>query len=159
MYSNHQNTTTGLTWSAQRKRRALFAGKGLPVATPSVILAGRRPTMLLSLKRLVETEFEVAAMADNILSMLDALREIVPDMLVLDTGSVEFGGGSLPLHLHQRHPELCILLVGDEGSGPQAPHPAGCAYVSKQSAVESLVPTARELLARGNADAGLDGTP
>jgi CheY-like chemotaxis protein len=95
--------------------------------------------MLLSLKRLVEPAFEVTAMADNILSMLDALTEISPDLLVLDIGSTEFGAGNLTRHLLKRYPRLCIVQVGDhdETSPPDTP---SIAYVSKQSAEDDLVP-------------------
>jgi DNA-binding NarL/FixJ family response regulator len=108
--------------------------------------------MLLSLKRLLETEFEVSAMADNVLSMLDALQEIGPDLLVLDMGSVEFAATSLALHLHQRHPDLCILLVGDDDAPAKGAYPLRCAYVAKHAAGESLVQAARMLLGRGRAD-------
>ena len=104
--------------------------------------------MLLSLKRLLEPEFEVAAMADNVLSMLDALGQIHPELLVLDTGSVEFGAGYLALHLHQRHPDLCILLVGHHEGDAEPAFPIRCAFVSRESACDSLVPTALALLAR-----------
>jgi DNA-binding NarL/FixJ family response regulator len=104
--------------------------------------------MLRSLKRLLEPEFEVAGMADNILSMLDALREIDPDMLVIDIGSAEFGAGDLARRLHDRHPCLCILLVGDDSGEP--PAIAGVprmAHVLKSCAQDVLIPTARALVA------------
>jgi DNA-binding NarL/FixJ family response regulator len=102
--------------------------------------------MLLSLKRLLEPEFEVAAMADNVLSLLDALKEIAPDLLVLDTGSAEFG--DLPRRLRARHPHLCILLVGDCDSCPEAETPARTAYVSKHAAEQQLIPAARMLVGK-----------
>jgi DNA-binding NarL/FixJ family response regulator len=112
--------------------------------------------MLLSLKRLLEPEFEVAGMADNVLSMLDALGDIRPDVLVMDTGSAEFGAGYLALHLQQRHPDLCILMVGNEEAEPDAAYPLRCAFVTKESACESLVPTVRVLLARAGMEARKD---
>ena len=123
--------------------------KGAPMGTQSVVVAGRRPAMLRSLKRVIEPEFEVAAMADNVLSMLDALEEIDPDLLVLDTGSAEFGTGDLARRLHERHPQLRILLVGDADDGP--PCSARCprvGYVSKSAADSALIPAARALLAQ-----------
>jgi len=121
------------------------------MGTRCVVVAGRRPPMLLSLKRLLEPEFEVAAMADNVLSLLDAIKEIEPDLLVLDTGSVEFGAVDLARRLRLRHPGLPILLVGDESAPMPEDAPAPrMVYVAKLSADSDLVPAARALLAQSS---------
>src|SRR5262249_48493253 len=123
------------------------AGSEDVMGTRSVVVAGRKAPMLLSLKRILEPEFEVAAMTDNLLSLLDALAQIEPDMLVVAPGSAEFGTPDLAGRLRQRHPELRILLVGIDSEGPfDAEAPARTAYVSKHSADESLLPAARTLL-------------
>jgi DNA-binding NarL/FixJ family response regulator len=105
--------------------------------------------MLLSLKRILEPELEVAAMTDNLLSLLDTLDQIEPDMLVVDTGSAEFGTPDLAGRLRHRHPGLRIILVGIDNEDPFADNvPPRTAYVSKQSADEALLPAARALLAQ-----------
>jgi DNA-binding NarL/FixJ family response regulator len=115
----------------------------------SVVVAGRKAPMLLSLKRILEPEFEVAAMTDNLLSLLDTLDQLEPDMLVLDTGSAEFGTPDLAGRLHHRHPGLRIVLVGIDHEDPFADDlPPRTAYVSKHSADEALLPAARALLAQ-----------
>src|SRR5262245_43042974 len=98
----------GHAWWTARAR-----GKALPMGTRSVVVAGRRPPMVRRLKRVLEREFEVAGMADNILSMLDVVKETDPALLVIGVGSAEFGACYLARRLRQRHPDLYINLVGD----------------------------------------------
>jgi DNA-binding NarL/FixJ family response regulator len=119
------------------------------MGTRLVVVAGRKPPILLSLKRILEPEFEVAAMTDNLLSLLDTLGQIEPDMVVMDTGSAEFGSPDLAGRLHHRHPGLRIILVGLDNDDPFADEvPPHTAYVSKHSADETLLPAARMLLAQ-----------
>ena len=74
------------------------------------------------------------------------LRE-KPDMLVVDTGSAEFGTPDLAGRLRQRNPGLRIILVGMDDEDPFGDDlPPRTAYVSKHSADESLLPAARALL-------------
>ena len=113
----------------------------------SVVVAGRRPAMLLSLKRVLEPEFEVAAMADNVLSMLDALKDFSPELLVMDADSAEFGAEHLAHRLHHRQPDMCIILVGSDEQPPPDLAGAHTAYVCKHAAGEALIPAARGLLA------------
>jgi DNA-binding NarL/FixJ family response regulator len=115
-----------------------------------VLVAGRRAAMLLGLKRLLEPAFEVVGMPDNVLSLLDALRDFSPALLVMDTGSPEFGGADLPWRLRTRFPRLRILLVGnDPEPPPAAPAPdPGTGYIDKEHAAGGLVAAARALLAR-----------
>ena len=59
--------------------------------------------MLRSLKQLLETEYEVVAMADNVISLLDALN-LQPTPLVVLSASMALGGThSFPRHMIRRH--------------------------------------------------------
>lgn len=116
------------------------------MGTRSVVVAGRKAPMLLSLKRLLEPELEVAAMTDNLLSLLDTLDQIEPDLLVVDIGSAEFGSHDLPGRLQQRHPGLRMILVGNDDQHHFEDYPPLTAYVSKHAASEALLPAARMLL-------------
>jgi DNA-binding NarL/FixJ family response regulator len=113
----------------------------------AVVVAGRRPAMLLSLKRVLEPDFEVAAMPDNVLSLLDALRDFAPDLLVMDTGSTEFGAPDLAWRLRRKAPLLRVLLVGDDAAQGAGQDPC-TSYIAKHHAADQLVPAARELLGR-----------
>lgn len=161
MYECGNIITRRLRPIALRSRSLTPKGKALPMTSRSVVVAGRRPPMLRSLKRLLEPRFEVAAMTDNVLSMLDALKEISPDLLVLDTASQEFGAPDLPVRLRQRYPGLRIVLVGDD---PEPPPPSATAdvdltYVSKDSAGDALIPAADALLARSRPATKSDQQP
>jgi DNA-binding NarL/FixJ family response regulator len=115
-----------------------------------VIVAGRGQAMLRSLKRLLEPEFEVAAMPDNVLSMLDALGAIRPALLVVDTSGSEFGGVELARRLTERHPGVGIVLIGDQPdteSLRQALEGGVRGFVLKDCAVRDLGPAARAALA------------
>src|SRR3954464_10217621 len=106
-----RNSDTSAPWWESSAAGARVGTR--PMGTRPVVVAARRPPMLLSLKRLLEPEFEVAAMADNVLSLLDALKEIAPDLLVPQTGSAECGADLLAGRRRERPPCLRILLVGD----------------------------------------------
>jgi DNA-binding NarL/FixJ family response regulator len=132
--------------------------EALSMGTHSVVLAGRKAPMLRSLKRLLEPEFEVAAMADNVLSLVDALEQIEPDLLVLDTGSPDFAAPDLAHRLQTRHASLRVLLVGsdDEDCSHGAPQ---MAFVSKHTADQTLLPVARTLLRAKERSGENEGLP
>jgi DNA-binding NarL/FixJ family response regulator len=105
--------------------------------------------MLRTLKRLLEPEFEVVAMSDNVLSLLDALKVHRSPLLVLD---LAMGGGkrtSLLRQLALRNTGLPIVVVGLERSpviAREVKEAGGAAYVVTNSAPGDLVPAARAAL-------------
>jgi len=105
--------------------------------------------MLRSLKQLLETEYEVVAMADNVISLLDAL-EVQPTPLVVLSASMALREtASLPRHLLRRYPALRIVVVDTE-TDPVCARvvlDAGCAaYVVAATAPDDLLHAAREAM-------------
>jgi hypothetical protein len=132
-----------------------------------VLVAGRRAAMLLGLKRLLEPAFEVVGMPDNVLSLLDALRDFSPALLVMDTGSPEFGGADLPWRLRTRFPRLRILArrprpgprhrVHRQGARRGRPGRGGPRAARAGLHVRRLGPVGAAALCHRPADAGVSG--
>ena len=105
--------------------------------------------MLLSLKQLLEPEFEVVSMADNVLSLLDALKVHRVRLVVLGVSLAEGETASFPQHLVARHPELRVVVVGLEADPVVARailDGGAAAYVVAATAADELLPAVREAM-------------
>lgn len=106
-----------------------------------VIIADRHPAILRALKRILEPQFEVVGMVDNIISLIDALDASQPDAIVIDIAMHAENGDHLARHLAQKHPMIPVVLIGDDSDGDSAPPKAkGCAFVPKSRTVDLLQP-------------------
>lgn len=76
-----------------------------------VIVADRHPSLLSALKRLLEPRFEVIAMVDNIVSLIDALEAQTPDSIVMDISMLEERAWHLARHLSRAYPQIPIVLL------------------------------------------------
>jgi two-component system response regulator NreC len=117
-----------------------------------VVLAHPQQAMLRSLKGLLEPELEVAAMADNALSLVDAVESLHPDLAVVDVSFRSRSDANLVRHLKDRYPELRLIVLGDEGDEIVAKEVLGwgaVGYVLKQAAGTDLILAARAV-ARGD---------
>ena len=103
---------------------------------PCVALAHPKPQMLRSLKTLLEPEFDVIAMADNPVSLLDAIEAHRTPLVVLEISLRSEIEVSLVRHVADRHPETQIVLIGDGGE-------AAAAEVLLRSGCFAFVPTQR----------------
>ena len=110
---------------------------------PSLLLACPHPVLLQSLKSLVDPEFDVVAMVDNALSMVDALQALEPALAVVE-GSMPGGGRSaLAYHVAVRYPDLTVVVAGREPDpiAARAAIEVGCrGYVVTSSAADDLRP-------------------
>jgi DNA-binding NarL/FixJ family response regulator len=116
-----------------------------------VVLAHPRQAMLRSLKGLLEPEFEVAAMADNALSLVDAVASLEPDLAVVDVSIRSRSDANLVRHLKDRYPALRLIVLGDEGDEivvKEVLNWGASGYVLKQAADTDLILAARAV-ARG----------
>ncbi len=114
-----------------------------------VALAHAQQTMLRSLKALLEPEFEVVAMADNALSLADAVESLQPDLVVVDVSVRSRGEVNFARHLTDRFPSLRLIVLGDEDDEVVAREVLGwgaAGYVPRQAAATDLVPAARAAL-------------
>lgn len=70
--------------------------------------------LLRDLHRLLEPEYSVVAMSDNVLSFSDALDSLVPDVAVVEMGVPVPYEGNLVRHVRTRYPDLAILVLADD---------------------------------------------
>ncbi len=78
-----------------------------------VLMAEGQQSLLRSMKTLLEPKIDVAAMTDNVLSMIDSIRSLDPDVAIIHAGSQRQNQGTLIKHVGQRFPDLKIIIVGD----------------------------------------------
>jgi two-component system response regulator NreC len=105
--------------------------------------------VLRSLKKLLEPEFEVVAMADNALSLMDAVGALEPDLVVADLGIGSLDEGKWLRHLKRRYPEVRLVALGEDDDktvsgevlrwGVQG-------YVLKSSSATDLIPAVRAVV-------------
>ncbi len=114
-----------------------------------VVLANAQQTMLRSLKALLEPEFEVVAMADNALSLVDAVESLQPELAVVDVSIHSRGDVNLARQLTDRFPDLRLIVLGDEDNEiarREVLSWGAAGYVPRQAVVAALAPAARAAL-------------
>lgn len=112
-----------------------------------VILASPHQMVLRSLKKLLEPEFEVVAMADNALSLMDAVGALAPDLVVVDLAIGSLVEGKLLRHLKRRYPEVRLVALGDDDDETVSGEVLSWGvhgYVLKRSSATELIPALRE---------------
>jgi DNA-binding NarL/FixJ family response regulator len=86
----------------------------MPSPATSVAIADRHPAILSALKRILEPEFEVVVMADNLISLMDALRVQRPGAIVIDQSLCDEGGHHFKRHVARVQGNTPIVLIGDD---------------------------------------------
>ena len=120
--------------------------------TASVVVIHPRYPMLRALKSLLETEFEVVAMVDNAISLMDAVETLHPDLAVVDVSVRSHGENKLARHLVDRYPDMHVIVIGDESDETVVAEIlswGSSGYVLKQFATTDLIPAAREAMQGG----------
>jgi DNA-binding NarL/FixJ family response regulator len=87
--------------------------KAMAMRKSCVLMAEGQQALLRSMKTLLEPQIEVAAMADNVLSMIDSIRSLDPDVAIIHAGNQHQNQGAMIKHVSQRFPDLRIVIVGD----------------------------------------------
>ncbi len=78
-----------------------------------VVMAEGQQMLLKSMKNLLEPHVEVAAMTDNVLSMIDSIRSLDPDIAIIHAVDLYRDHGVTIKHLGRSFPDLDIIIVGD----------------------------------------------
>ena len=78
-----------------------------------VLMAEGQQTLLRSMKNLLEPHYEVAAMTDNVLSLVDSIRSLDPDVAIIHTVNLHRDRAVTIDHFGRRFPDLDIIIVGD----------------------------------------------
>jgi len=108
--------------------------------------------MLRSLKNILEPHIEVAAMTDNILSLVDAVEALVPDLVIVHTAIPDHGHMNMTKHLKGRCSEVKIIVVSDITDSAiicDVLNKGASGFVFQHKAQAELVSAVREVL-KGN---------
>lgn len=119
------------------------------ITASCVVYVEGKQTLLLSLKQLLEPAFEVVAMADNALSLVDAITSLAPAIVVIDMGGPA-GVGSIVRHVRHRFPAPALIVLTDDADPVVAREARAWgveAVVVRTRAAEELCAAAREALA------------
>jgi DNA-binding NarL/FixJ family response regulator len=124
------------------------------VTKTRIVLADDHPIVLDGLRNLIraESDFELVGEAASGLAALKIIREICPDVAVLDISMPELNGIVLSRRLAGEMPTLRVLVLTlheDRAYLNQALEAGVRGYVLKRSAVENLVQAIRAVMVGG----------
>lgn len=83
-----------------------------------VLMAERQQSLLKSIKNILVPHVEVVAMTDNVLSMIDSIQSLDPDIAIIHAVDLHRDHRATIKHLGRRFPDLDIIIVGD-GDDPE----------------------------------------
>ena len=125
-----------------------------------VLMAVGNQTMLRSLTTLLEPHVEVSAMTDNVLSLVDAVEALEPDLAIVHRTIPDREQMNMTRLLKSRFPELKIIVVSDHtdsvvvcdvlNQGVQG-------YVFQHNAKTELLPAVEEVLRGGTYVSAIEG--
>lgn len=126
----------------------------MTVRKASIVLADDHPFILLALKQLVaaEDDLELAGEAVTGIDALSLVRQIAPDVAVIDVGMPGMNGILLARKIREERPAVKVLILTaheDEGHLKQALSAGACGFIVKRSATTLLIPAVRAVLAGG----------
>ena len=78
-----------------------------------VLMAVGNQTMLRNLKTLLEPHVEVSAMTDNVMSLVDAVEALGPDLAIVHARNLDGMQVNMTRHLKNRFPELKMIVISD----------------------------------------------
>ncbi len=124
-----------------------------------VLMAGNQ-TMLRSLKSLLEPHVEVSAMTDNVLSLVDAVEALEPDLAIVQMTIPDREQMNMTRVLKSRFPELKMIVVSDHNGFVVV-----CdllkegvpGYVFQHNAKTELLPAVAEVLRGGIYVSSIEG--
>jgi DNA-binding NarL/FixJ family response regulator len=117
-----------------------------------VLIADDHPELAAAVQRLLETDYDVVAIAPDGAALLKAAQELRPDVVLLDLNMPEVHGLEACRRLARTNPEakLIVLSAFDDRTLEPALAAAGaCAFVSKYSIANDLVPAIEKACADG----------
>jgi DNA-binding NarL/FixJ family response regulator len=114
-----------------------------------VIVADSHPTMLAGIRRLLEPVVEAVLMVSDEASLMVALEQFNPDLVIADLSLPIRGETNVARLLKKRYPETraIILSVHDEPAAVDECLAAGAkGFVLKRTAVNDLIPAVEAVL-------------
>ena len=90
---------------------------------PRLLLADDHPLFLEGVRRLLETKYEVVGTVADGNALVDAAKDLRPDVIVVDISMPEMNGLDAAREIRRRSPNIPILMVTLHMS-PQLEHQA-----------------------------------
>jgi DNA-binding NarL/FixJ family response regulator len=112
-----------------------------------VLLADDNDTVLQSVQRLLETEFEIVGVVKDGQSLLAAAHKLKPDVMIVDVFMPGMNGLDAARQLKKRHIKGSIIFLTvhqDLALAEEARAIGAMGYVLKSSADRDLVPAIQE---------------
>ncbi|MEE8155325.1 MAG: response regulator [Phycisphaerales bacterium] len=114
-----------------------------------VLMAVGNQRMLRSLKMLLEPHVEISAMTDNVLSLIDAVEALGPDLAIVHTPIPDRDHMNMMRHLKSRFPELKMIVVSDHTDSVEVCdvlNEGVQGYVFQHNTKTELLPAVEEVL-------------
>ncbi len=125
-----------------------------------VLMAVRKQRMLRSLKTLLEPHVEVSAMTDNVLSLIDAVEVLEPDLAIVHMTIPDRSHMNMMRHLRGRFPELKMIVVGGHTDSIvvcDVLNEEVQGYVFQHNTKTELLPAVEEVLRGGTYVSSIEG--
>ncbi len=125
-----------------------------------VLMAVGNQTMLRSLKTLLEPHVEVSAMTDNVLSLIDSVEALEPDLAIVHMTISDRDHMNMMRHLKSRFPELKMIVVSDHNNSVivcDVLNQGVQGYVFQHNAKTELLPAVEEVLRGGTYVSAIEG--
>ena len=125
-----------------------------------VLMAIGNQAMLRSLKALLEPHVEVSAMTDNVLSLIDAVDVLEPDLAIVHTPIPDREHLNMTRHLKNRFPELKVIVVSDHNDSVivcDVLNQGASGYVFQHKAKTELLPAVEEVRRGGTYVSATEG--
>jgi len=120
-----------------------------PVQRARALIADDHPSANEALRRILCTEFEVVGAVEDGLSLLRAVEELDPDVIVADVSMPKLDGFSALQRLRKNGSDVKVILISafHEPSFVRIALEWGASgFVEKYSAFDELIPAVREAL-------------
>ncbi len=109
---------------------------------PRIVLADDHRIFAEGLKSLLDDRFDVVGIAEDGLDLLDAVDRFDPDLVVADVSMPEMSGIECVRRLHERRPELQVVLLtmhDDAGIAAVAIRAGAAGYVLKHGGTRDVL--------------------
>lgn len=112
-----------------------------------VVLANQHPGILLGIRGLLATEADAVLMAVDEASLLEAVRKVVPDLVIVDLSFPVSGGTNVVKIIKRCNPAIKIIVLSthdDPTVVSEIMKDGADGVVLRQRAVVDLIPAVRE---------------
>ncbi|MEJ2474965.1 MAG: response regulator transcription factor [Desulfobacterales bacterium] len=118
----------------------------------SIVLADRHPSMLTGIRSLLATEANAILMAVDEVSLLEAVKKVIPDLVIADLSFPVSGGTNVVKLIKQCNPAIKIIILSAYDDPPAVDEimkDGVDGFVLRQRAVVDLIPAVREVCQGG----------